>query len=582
MAMDGQTEQVEPCTTPTIPGGKNMRVLICNAYGPYDCKWGQSPSDLLGARLARGHAMLERAAELPTWSLYLIAENITNETTVLEYPRWDDFTKALREGYDVITIETKTVHVPRIARMVRYIRKHYPKMKIVLGGYGVSTLHEGVAMDPDHCREYLLENVDYFCRSEGIRFMRELLGDAPYDRPVTQYTLPPATVRPYDKKHTIMHLPAILVSLGCPSACDFCNTSAFFHFKKIKMFSPAEIYDCMKHHAKTLGKTDLTFILFDEDIFLDPPFVREIGRLIRSDKKTWGFRWISFGSMKALQAFTARELRECGVEGIWIGVESGLAAEGGENEAAYAKRVTAISPPDLFANLRGAGIFTIGSTILGFDFHTPQNIEKDIDYFVALRPTLYQVGPIRPCPGTKLYKLMKKNERIKQNYTWEDFHLWESGSHHYEHFTGEEVRHWFDVMHDKLKNVNGSPVLQIYEGNLLAYFQFRNDESEYLRHQAKLALGQVRGMYPVIVGLLRNAPSRSVAERTRKLIERAKEALQGDSIVFSAYRLIAGEVVGVALRRLERKHESTQTLWSPPLRRIQYRMRANQRVAVAA
>ncbi len=582
MAMDGSNAaNVNKCGTPSIPGGQHMRVLITNPYGPYDLKWGQSPSDLLGARLARGHAMLERASELPTWSMYLIAENIRNQTTVLEYPRWKDFTRAIADGYDVVCIETKTLQIPHIARMVKHIRQVRPQTKVVLGGYGVSTLHEGVPHDPENHRDYLLKHVDYFCRTEGIRFMRELLGDAPFDRPITQYTLPPATLHPYGGRRTIAHMPAILVSLGCPSACDFCNTSAFFHHKKIQVFSPAEIYDCMKHHAQTLGKKELTFLLFDEDIFLDPPFVRELGRLIRSDRATWGFRWISFGSMKALQAFNARELRECGVEGIWIGVESGL-TDGGENSASYSKRKTQVEPPELFASLRGAGILTIGSMILGFDFHTPDNIERDIDYFVDLRPTFYQVGPMRPCPGTKLYKLMQKEKRVKSNYTWEDFHLWESDTHHFENFTAQDVHFWFDRIHDKLKNVNGSPVLQIYEGNLLAYFQFRDDASEFLRYQAKLALAQVRALYPVIVGLLRNAPSRGVAERTRKLIERAKVALAEDPLVLSAYRSIAGELLGVGIRQAERHHKTTEPAWAPPKRVTRYPVRGGVRAHAAA
>ena len=561
-----------PRPTPSLPGGPAMRVLMTNAYAPYDLKWGKSPSDLLGARLARGHAMLERAAELPTWSLYLVAENLSNETTVLEYPRWDDFVDAIRTRYDVVCIETKATTVPHVARMVKLVRRLSPGTKVVLGGYGVSTIHEGVPNDPEHHSEYLLANVDYFCRAEGIRFMRELLGDAPYDRPVTQYSLPPATIRPYGGRFKVTELPAILVSLGCPSACDFCNTSAFFHFKKHQIFSPAEIYDCMKHHAKRMGESEVTFILFDEDIFLDPPFVRELGRLIRSDERTWGFRWISFGSMRALQSFTPRELRECGVEGIWIGVESGLTDDSG-NKATYVKRKTEVSPPELFASLRKVGIDTIGSMILGFDFHTPENIARDIQYFVGLRPTLYQIGPLRPCPGTKLYKQMQAAERIKQNYTWEDFHLWESGSHHYANFSAEDIRRWFDHTHDELKRQNGSPVLQIFEGNLSAYFQFCTDSTPFLRHQAKLALDRVHGLYPVVAGLLRVGGSRIVEARTRDLLARARRALAGDGVVRSTYRTVGGEVVGLVLRRAEWQHrrKAREATWAPPMRMTRYR-----------
>ncbi len=564
--------------TPSLPGGPGMRVLVTNAYAPYDLKWGQSPSDLLGARLARGHAMLERAAELPTWSLYLLAENISNEATVLEYPRWDDFVGAVRDRYDVICIETKAITVPHVARMVKLVRQLSPGTKVVLGGYGVSTIHEGVPNDSEHHREYLLANVDFFCRTEGVRFMRELLGDAPYDRPVTQYSLPPSIIRPYGGRRKLSELPAILVSLGCPSACDFCNTSAFFHHKKIQVFSPAEVYDCMKHHAKRMGEHEVTFILFDEDIFLDPPFVRELGRLIRSDEKTWGFRWISFGSMRALQAFTPRELRECGVEGIWIGVESGLSDDSG-NKATYVKRQTGVSPPELFASLRKVGIYTIGSMILGFDFHTPENIARDIQYFVSLRPTFYQIGPLRPCPGTKLYRQMQKAERIKQNYTWGDFHLWESDSHHYANFSADEIRHWFDYTHDELKRQNGSPVVQIFEGHLLAYFQFRNDATPFLRHQAELARGRVHTLYPVVAGLLRTEPSRIVATRMRELLGRARGALSGDGVIRSAYRLVGGEVVGLFLRKAEWSNgrKATEATWAPPMRRTRYRLDAHAR-----
>ncbi len=580
MGMDG-SEQTVHTTNPVMPGGRNARVLITNAYGPYDLKWGQSPSDLLGARLARGHKMLERASILPTWALYMIAENIPNPTTVMEYPSWEDFMSEIREGYDLVCIETKTMQVPRIARMVKAIRATSPKTKVLLGGYGVSTLQEGVPSDPEQCRPYLLENVDYFCRTEGVSFMRHLLDDPEPNRPITQYTLPPAALHPYGFKGLQGNLPAILVSLGCPSACDFCNTSAFFHYKKVSVASPAQVYDFMKHHQRTLKKDNIIFVLFDEDIFLDPPFVRELGRLIRSDKKTWGFRWISFGSMRALQAFTPTELRECGVCGIWIGVESGL-TDDNENKADYAKRKTAITPTELFANLRAVGIQTIGSMILGLDFHTKDNIEKDIDFFVSLRPTLYQIGPIRPCPGTKLYKLMTKQGRVKSNYGWEDFHLWEANTHTFVNFSADEIRHWFEVIHDRLKMKNGSPVLQMFECRLLAHDTFCNDANPFLRHQAKLERGNIRALYPVMKALQFVAPSPAVAARAKALLEHADKILASDNLVLSTFRKVASPLVTAGIWRLERKHQPTPAQWAPDTRRTPYRQSTGVRAGIRA
>lgn len=522
------------------------RVLLTNAYGPYPSEWGTAPSDLLEARLARGHNMFQQSSRLPTWALYLIAENISNPATVLEFPTWAEFEKELSRGYDYVAIQLMSLHIKRIVEMMKFVRDHYPRTQIIIGGYGVSALKDGMPGDTEGDAQYVLDNADHICRKEGVRFMRKLLRDGPLDRPVTQYQMPVATVNPFSMKSVQIELPAISVALGCPAACDFCNTSAFFRHKKLRIASPAQVYDTMKAHQQRLGRDRITFILFDEDMFLDPDYVRELGRLIRSEERTWGFRWITFGSIGALSQFTARELRACGVEGIWIGVESGLAEEQGE-QAAYDKRQADIKAPDLFAALRGHGIMTIGSMILGLDFHTKDNIERDIDYFVNLRPTLYQVGPIRPCPGTKLYRQMLKQGRVRDTYNWSDFHLWKEGSHDVLNFRDGELRHYYDLAHDKLKKVNGNPVLQIFEANLLAYQNLSGDETAFLRHQAQASLDSVRQLLPVVKGIVHSPDSPIVRERARALVRRAEGHL-GRSIVRRGFHAIAGRVIGVRLR----------------------------------
>lgn len=522
--------------------GTKPRVLLTNACGPYPTEWGTAPSDLLGARLARGHTMLQESSRLPTWALYLLAENISNPSTVLEFPDWDTFKAALDEGYEYVAIQLMSLHTARVAEMVKVIHERSPGTKVIIGGYGVATLKQGMPGDAEGHAQYILDHADHICRKEGVRYMRKLLGDTPIDRPVTQYKMPAATVNPFSMKSVHIELPAISVALGCPAACDFCNTSAFFKHKKLRIATPHQVYDTMKHHQARLGRDRLTFILFDEDIFLDPEYVRELGRLIRSDEKTWGFRWISFGSMGALESFTGRELRECGVEGIWIGVESGL-AEQENTDAAYDKRSSKWTAPALFEELRRHGIMTIGSMILGFDFHTRENIERDIDYFVSLRPTLYQVGPIRPCPGTKLYNVMRKEERINDNYNWEDFHLWREGSHKLKNFEDGEVRKYYDMAHDRLKRTNGNPVIQIFEANLLAYETFKDETTPFLLHQASTARDSFRALLPVVWAMELHPDSDVVRERVAGLRQRAERHLRGDSVLHKGFRTVASRVI---------------------------------------
>ncbi|MFW6051079.1 MAG: B12-binding domain-containing radical SAM protein [Myxococcota bacterium] len=542
-------------------GGRRERVLLTTPFGPYETRWGEAPTDLLGARLARGDDILRRSSHLPTWALHLIAENVSNPCTVLEFPAWDDFVRELGEGYDVVAIELKSIHMRRVVRMMRAVRERSPGTRIVIGGYGVGALRDGMPGDEEGLAAYVLANADHLCRSEGVRFMRELLGDAPYDRPITQYHLPHARVRPMQGHSPVdIRLPAILVSLGCPSACDFCNTSAFFHHKKQTIATPAQVYDFMKHHQKRLGEDRITFILFDEDIFLDPEYVRELGRLIRSDPATWGFRWISFGSIGALQQYTPRELRECGVEGIWIGVESSL-VDHGSDDLGYSKRGST-EPTELFAQLRQHGIQTIASMILGLDFHTPDNIEQDIEYFVGLEPTFYQIGPIRPCPGTKLYRQMRRQGRLMKNYDWEHFHLWEEISHKPLHFEQGGIRPYYDLAHERLRAELGSPVVQIFQANLLAHETFRDADTEFLRFQAELSLQTVRRLAPIVQGLAANGPAPAARTRARDLLARAERHLREDGPLLGAVRAVVGRVLAWRMGRPQ-EMEATPRMHAP-------------------
>ena len=294
------------------------KVLLTNPCAPYDLGWGEDMMDLLASRLARGHDIANLKSHLPAWGLYLIAENIKNPATVLEHPRWEDFLKELENGYDVIGIQLKTINLERTVRMVEAIQKYSPKSEIVIGGYGVSALDAKLPGDVNDYAGWLKKAAHHLCREEGVKFMRRVLGDAPFDRPITQFHMPYARFHLPGMRAFDLNIPAILVSLGCPNACDFCNTSAFFKHKKIYVAEPQEVVSFMRHHKQELGVDSLNVILFDEDIFLNTEYVRELGRLLRADRELWGIRWISFGSAKALAPFSGEELRECGVGGIWV------------------------------------------------------------------------------------------------------------------------------------------------------------------------------------------------------------------------------------------------------------------------
>lgn len=460
------------------------RVLLTANYGPNELAWGEDMYDLMASRLGRGQWPFQVTSHCHCFALYLIAENITNPTTILENPYWEEFDRELDEGYDIVGFQLNSLHTAKIARMMKRIREKCPGTKIVIGGYGVSALDAPVPGDNNGGDAYIRDNADYLCREEGVQFMRRLLGDEPIEREITQYHLPMAGFSS-PGLNSYARTPMILVSLGCPGGCDFCNTSAFFRRKKIYVAEPEQVYRYAKHYQKRLNSNVLTFTLYDEDLYSNPEYVRELGRLIQSDRKTWGISYTTFGSVRSLSRLAPEELRDCGVAAVWVGVESFLSGEG-LTDSQYTKR-KGKELKELFEGLHRNGIQTIGSLVLGFDFHTRENLKEDIDKFVALKPGAYQISPLTPCPGTALYERLTKEGRILDTYKWEDFHLWKDDVFQPKNLELGETKEFFDYAHQQLRDVNGPQPLQVLENALDCYQLLKDRRDEYHQFQAERA-----------------------------------------------------------------------------------------------
>ena len=110
------------------------------------------------------------------------------------------------------------------------------------GGYGglyVSDPPEGEYSD---LARRIEELTDHFCREEGVRWFRRLIGDEPVDRPIQQRHVPAGGNSIKGLEHMV-RAPShsMLAGLGCPNGCEFCATSAFFQRKKIRVASPESL-----------------------------------------------------------------------------------------------------------------------------------------------------------------------------------------------------------------------------------------------------------------------------------------------------------------------------------------------------
>ena len=132
---------------------------------------------------------------------------------------------------------------------------------------------------------------------------------------------------------------------------------------------------------------------------------------MKAGKKAWGMA--VFASANAIRQYKIEELVELGVSWIWMGLES--------PRSNYAKLKDTDSH-ELTHMLREHGIRVQGSTIIGLEHHTPDNIREEIEYAVAHNTDFHQFMLYTPVPGTPLFQEMSAQGRMLDGIDLADIH----------------------------------------------------------------------------------------------------------------------------------------------------------------
>ncbi len=547
------------------------RVLLTNPYGPYELSWGSNAYDITETRFHRGQGPFAFKSHTHCLALYLIAESLNAKTTVLEYPRLEDYEDELREGYDYVGIQVIGVTINKVARMMRIAREIAPRTKIVIGGYGVANLYDPPPGEKTDDAQYILDNADYICREEGARFMRRILGDEPVDRPLSQRYAPRnATFYPglegFGDKSNCM----ALVALGCPNGCEFCITSAMFKKEKTYVATPEETFETMKHNCRRNGGRATTTALMDEDLLMSPDYVRALGKLIREDKE-FGLSKLSyfcFGDLRSMTEYSMEELLENGVDSIWIGVESSL-----DDVITSEHKIEKRTCDDIKSTFRGMEEYGVGITaskVLGWDFHTRENIEEDIDFFVDLGPSAYQITFLGACPGTELYDRMKEAGRINPEFAYKHMEQCNDAlSFVPKNFGVDDLRQYFDMAHEKLFESNGPGVFRNFQINLNGYETCSASHRPLLRGQkAKLFAERCQRSYPLLEACEKYAPNEAVREKVREADAKYRRLFGEPTDEQKFYANAFSEIVGK--RAEELKKTQSDAPFDPPVRRTYY------------
>ena len=173
-----------------------------------------------------------------------------------------------------------------------------------------------------------------------------------------------------------------------------------------------------------------------------------------------------------------RELVELGVSWVWMGLES--------PHSQYTK-LQGADTRKLAAELRQHGIKLLGSTIVGLEHHTPENIQAEIEHAVAHNTDFHQFMLYTPVPGTPLFAEMTEQGRMLEGVDLADIHGQDQFNFRHAAISREDSKRWLDWAFRRDFELNGPSIYRICRTTLEGWLRYKNDPDPRVR--ARFHLG---------------------------------------------------------------------------------------------
>jgi len=523
----------------------SVGVLLTSVFRPFarDDEFGSraiNPLELYHNQVTRAQGPFSLRMHHRSWGIMMIQENISVPSTLLDFPTRERFIQELKtRQYDIVGISGIIVNVGKVREMCRLVREHSPKSIVVVGGHVAAIPGVERMLDADH-----------IVKGEGIRWFREILGeplDAPISHPVVRSSFgfrlmglraPPGGGDP---------AATIIPSVGCPMGCNFCATSAFFGGKGrfVNFYETGkQLFDVMCKVEQRLNVC--TFFMMDENFLLYRKRALELLDQMKKHGKAWSM--YVFSSANAVRKYDMRQLVELGVSWVWMGFESG--------QAGYAKLKNADTIA-LTRDLQSHGIRVQGSTIVGMEHHTPENMRQQIEYAVAHDADCHQFMLYTPLPGTPLYAEMEKQGRISKEVAMADIHGQYKFNFQHEHIGYDDSKSWLDFAFQHDYDVNGPSLYRIMRTMYDGWKRYGQDGDARVRARFIFEAKNLRRGYGAALWAMERylrssneAISQRIAELRKQMedefgvVTRVFDRVVGPLLLWSARREVAAYPYG--------------------------------------
>ena len=466
------------------------RILLCSVFGPYgqDDEYGSrrlNPMELYHNQVTRTQGAFSLRMFHRSWGLMIIQANIDAPCILLDFPSLDRFVQEIRtHKYEVVGISSIVPNLFKVKKMCELTRHYLPQAKIVVGGH--------VANIPD-----LKEQIDVDCivKGEGIQWFREFLGQDPKDpinHPliVSGFRTRNFGINPKERQGAVAA--TVIPSVGCPLGCNFCSTSAMFggKGKSVNFYNTGEeLFYIMLQLEREMGVR--SFFIMDENFLLHKKRALKLLELMENFSKPWSL--YVFSSANMIRSYTTDELIRMGISWVWMGIE-------GENS--QYQKLSGINTFELVHELQSNGIHVLGSTIIGLENHTPENIGEAINYAARHNTDFHQFMLYTPIPGTKLYEEIEEKGQMKkkEEYDIPDIHGQSILNYHHPFLTDEDTAKAMISAFNRDFELNGPSTVRIVRTALEGWLRHKNHPDLRVRERYAWEARELAAKFSAVVG----------------------------------------------------------------------------------
>jgi len=534
------------------PLGSDARVLLVSVFGPYaqDDAYGSrliNPMELYHNQVTRVQAAFSLRTFQRSWGLMLIQVNLKAHCTLLDFPTQERFLDEIKtRQYDVVGISSIMTNLQKVRRMCRMIRKHQPNAKIVVGGHIANLTELERWVDTDHV-----------ARGDGVRWMRKFLGEDENQsirHPQVLGNIGTRVMGVNLRNHAGDRCATLIPSVGCPMGCNFCSTSAMFGGKGkfVKFYQTGQsLFEIMSALESSLRVK--SFFVMDENFLLDKKRSLHLLDLMEKHGKAWSL--YVFSSANVLRQYTTEQLVSLGISWVWLGLEG--------KGSQYAK-LAGTDSTELVHNLQSHGIRVLGSSIIGLEEHTPENIGEVIDHAVSHNSDFHQFMLYTPIPGTPLFAEHEAKSTMLgfADVSVADTHGQLMFNYRHPHINNGQEGEFLLRAFERDFEANGPSVVRIVRTTLRGWKRYRNHPNPRIRARFAHEAVNLPMLYAGVLWAARHRYRQD--PHRRSLISEILDELHGE---FGWKSRVAAPIVGrylyYTLRREEQRLENGWT-YEPP------------------